>query len=317
MEIQVEPYDKSREKEWDSWCDSAVNGHFLSSRKFLNYHKDRFEDVSVFLREQGELIAIFPAALTKDEPKTVVSHPGATYGGLIHNGKLNGAKMLAAMECLKAFYKNRSLQKLIYKVQPYIYSKSPNQDDLYALFRCGALRSRCDLSNAIDLKNRREVSERRKRSLKKAMKAVTVSQGHQYLPSLWQVIESNLSREHGAKAVHSFEEIKLLGTLFPDNIRIAVGLINNSVEAGVILFNSQTVWHSQYIASSSAGYEVSALDAVFNHLITEASAKGARYFDFGTSNERSGLVLNEGLYQFKSEFGGGGVAHEFYEMDLR
>ena len=27
-------------------------------------------------------------------------------------------------------------------------------------------------------------------------------------------------------------------------------------------------------------------------------------------------MLNEGLYEFKAEFGGGGVAYEQYELDL-
>jgi lipid II:glycine glycyltransferase (peptidoglycan interpeptide bridge formation enzyme) len=62
--------------------------------------------------------------------------------------------------------------------------------------------------------------------------------------------------------------------------------------------------------------KVSALDAVFDGAIIDANRAGVRYFDFGTSNEDEGAVLNEGLYRFKAEFGGGGVAHEFFELDL-
>jgi hypothetical protein len=43
---------------------------------------------------------------------------------------------------------------------------------------------------------------------------------------------------------------------------------------------------------------------------------GARYFDFGVSNEQEGRILNEGLYRFKTSFGAGGVAQEFYEVEL-
>jgi lipid II:glycine glycyltransferase (peptidoglycan interpeptide bridge formation enzyme) len=76
------------------------------------------------------------------------------------------------------------------------------------------------------------------------------------------------------------------------------------------------VWHAQYIASNESGNQVSALDAVFGAAIEEARAGGARYFDFGTSNESAGQVLNDGLFRFKSEFGGGGVAHEYYELAI-
>ena len=88
------------------------------------------------------------------------------------------------------------------------------------------------------------------------------------------------------------------------------------VVAGVVLFNSTNVWHAQYIASNEIGYSLSALDAIFESLIDVAKTSGALYFDFGTSNEQDGLVLNDGLYRFKSEFGGGGMAHEYYELVL-
>ena len=38
--------------------------------------------------------------------------------------------------------------------------------------------------------------------------------------------------------------------------------------------------------------------------------------DFGTSNENSGMYLNDGLYKYKTEFGGGGVVHEYFEFCL-
>jgi len=59
------------------------------------------------------------------------------------------------------------------------------------------------------------------------------------------------------------------------------------------------------------------LDAIFDAALQEAVVAGARYFNFGVCTEEDGRVLNEGLYRFKSEFGGGGVAYEFYEMDLK
>jgi hypothetical protein len=56
---------------------------------------------------------------------------------------------------------------------------------------------------------------------------------------------------------------------------------------------------------------------VFDHCLARAREHGRRHFDLGTSNRNSGLVLNDGLYDFKAQFGGGGVAYEFYELDLR
>jgi hypothetical protein len=75
--------------------------------------------------------------------------------------------------------------------------------------------------------------------------------------------------------------------------------------------------HAQYTASSKMGQDVCALDVVFEHCIEKAGVSGARYFDFGISNENEGQYLNATLYEYKAEFGAGGVVHEFYELNLK
>ena len=192
----------------------------------------------------------------------------------------------------------------------------PAQDDLYALFRLGAQRIRCDLSCTIDLTNRQPLSERRRRGLKKALKTVTLSSDPALLDELWAVIAQNLLRKHDANPVHSLAELTLLKERFPQQITIHCALVDGHVEAGVVFFNSPSIWHAQYIAASEIAYNVSALDAVFDAAINKAQQADARYFDFGTSNEDGGKVLNDGLYRFKSEFGGGGVAHELWEIEI-
>jgi lipid II:glycine glycyltransferase (peptidoglycan interpeptide bridge formation enzyme) len=116
--------------------------------------------------------------------------------------------------------------------------------------------------------------------------------------------------------VHSLEEICLLAERFPANIRLVTGRVDGKIEAGVVLFMTEKTHHAQYIASSPIGHKVCALDAIFDYCIAMARVSGVRYFDFGISNEEQGQVLNEGLYQFKIEFGGGGTIHEFYQLEL-
>ena len=72
----------------------------------------------------------------------------------------------------------------------------------------------------------------------------------------------------------------------------------------------------EQIASTAEGNSVGASTAVMSYAIGEGRRAGARYFDFGVSNEQEGWRLNEGLYRFKASFGAGGVAQEFYEVTL-
>lgn len=316
MSIDVVVFDADQEDAWDQFCSNSINSTFQHSRLFLNYHKNRFRDASVLLLEEGKLVGVFPAAIKPDDDLVVVSHPGATYGGIIHQGRLLGKRMIDAIASLSKHYAQCGYRRLQYKVVPHIYTSVPAQDDIYALYSLGASLVRCDLSCCIDLRNRRKPSTRRKRGLKKALGLVSLSDDINKLDELWSVTAQNLSRKHDASPVHSIDELLQLNKCFPDRIHLSAAVINNHVEAGVIFFSTPSVWHAQYIASSETGYDTSALDAVFDHAISRAQQGGVRYFDFGTSNEEQGRVLNAGLYQFKSEFGGGGLAHEYYEMTL-
>jgi hypothetical protein len=314
--VRVVDFSAEHEEKWDAWCAGAVNGTFLHSRRFLKYHRGRFTDASSLLMEAERIVGVFPAAIALDDPKLVVSHPGATYGGIVHHGRLRGTRMIEALSALRSHYSSRGFHTLLYKAVPHIYMLVPAQDDIYALARLGARKAHTYLSASIDLENRRQTTERLCRGLRKAQKIVTISNDISLLGELWTVLEHNLERKYGVKPTHSREEITVLQELFPDEIGIRCALLDGKVEAGIVLFNSPQVWHTQYIATSERGCQVRALIAVLESAIEEARGNGVRHFDLGTSNEKGGTVLNDGLYRFKTKFGAGGLTYEFYELDL-
>ena len=317
MDIDLRLYDVADAEAWDAFCLSSYQATFLHTRRFLSYHGDRFQDRSLILENEGKIVGLFPAAVNPGDKACIVSHPGITYGGILNQSSLLGEQMVSALSKICRYYAELGFQRLVYKAVPYIYHVTPAQDDVYALFRQGAKRFRCDLSSTIDVAYRRSVSERRKRSLRKAQRAgVEIQMDNRYLPHFWSVLEENLLQKHQATPVHSLAEIQMLADRFPDNIKCVAGLIDEKVEAGVLLFNSPSVFHAQYIASSSAGQNVSALDVVFEYCISRACSENKRWFNFGISTENVGLFLNEGLYRFKTEFGGGGTVHDFYEINL-
>lgn len=317
--LYVNPYEESALDEWERVVDTAPMGTLLHSRAFFSHHGARFADASVlFYDAKGKLVGAMPAAAQPDDPTVVVSHPGATFGGIVHDGSITGAAMLDAMNALVGHYQEAGYHLLRYAPVPFIYHRQPSCDDLYALFRLGAARARCDLSCAVDLQDRPTPSSRRRRGLQKAgREGVDVLEGSELLDELWPLVETNLARRHNAKPVHTQREIKMLIDLLPDAVHLVVGRYRGDSVAGVVLFDGPRVSHAQYIASIEIGNRVGALDAVFDYCLSRAAARGARFFDFGTSNREEGRVLNDGLYDFKAQFGGGGVAYERYELNLR
>lgn len=318
MNLSVRSYMPEDCARWDEFCSFANQSTFLHTRRFLSYHGDRFIDRSLVLEEDGKWVGLLPAAEHPTDPRCVVSHPGISYGGMLHSGKLRGEHMVTVLTRVAQYYGAMGYEMFVYKAVPTFYHRRPTQDDLYALFRLGANRVRCDLSCTIDLEYRGQLSERRRRSLKKALKAgVVVRTGIHYLPALWDVVVENLARKHGVSPVHTLAEMDMLMKRFPDDIRCVCGVLDERVVAGIVLFSTPAADHAQYIASSSTGYEVSALDAVIENCIADAKEAGKRWFDFGISTEAAGRHLNEGLYDFKTEFGGGGFVHDFFELSLK
>jgi CelD/BcsL family acetyltransferase involved in cellulose biosynthesis len=303
-------------EQWDDFCQDAPMATFLHRRRFLSYHGDRFEDRSLLIEDDGRLVGLLPAA--RGKPETLaVSHPGATYGGIVHCGRLRGERMLNAFTAILDAYRSAGFTRLRYKAVPGLYHRRPADDDLYALFRIGATRTRCDLSCAIDLASRGDVAERRRRAVRKAARSgVSVTVGAPDLPAFWTILERNLADRHQAKPAHSLAEITRLGALFPDEIRLVLARQDGTAIAGVLLFCTPTTCHAQYIASDAQGRSEGALDVVFEAAIAWAHEQQFRYFDFGISNEDEGRTLNTGLYEFKAEFGASGAVHEFYDIDL-
>jgi hypothetical protein len=316
--LTASEYQEHEEAEWEELVSRSPMATLLHTRAFLGYHGVRLVDASVVLRdESGAICGVMPAAVVPGEPRAVGSHPGATFGGVIHAGALSGAMMIASFSAIASHYLERGFERLRYAPVPFIYHRRPSADDLYALFRVGALRARCDLSCAVDLELGPQLSSRRRRGLSKARReGVEVQEGPELLGELWSVIEANLSERHGARPVHTETELRNLIERLPAAIHIIVARLQGEPVAGVVLFDTPRVSHAQYIASIDAGNRVGALDAVFDHCFRRAAARGARFFDFGTSNREEGRVLNEGLYEFKAQFGSGGVAYEQYELEF-
>lgn len=312
--MQARPFTPEDAGPWDELVARAPMATFLHTRRFLSYHEGRLTDASLLLASEdgGRLRAVLPAAIDPSEPSRVVSHPGATFGGLVHEG-LHAERVREALVSALRHYAERGLTSLRYKPVPHIYHRAPSGDDVWALADLGAVRVGCALSAAIDLGARRPPAERRVRSLRKATRAGVEAATDVPLAAFWPLLEATLERRHGARPVHTLAEIELLRDRFPETIRLVAGRLDGEVVAGVVLFATAPVHHVQYMAASEDGMRTSALDAVVERCIALAEEAGARYFDFGTSMAGGGRPLDHGLHRFKAEFGGGGVVHEVYE----
>jgi hypothetical protein len=316
--VRVRAHAAADDSAWDALVGRSCNGTMLHTRRFLGYHGGRFVDRSLVVEDQhGTIRAVFPAAVDPSHADTVTSHPGATYGGVVHEGWVEGDRAIHVIGSIASYYLSHGFRSLRYRPVPYIYHRVPAQDDVHALFQLGTERYRCDLSTTIDLSHERRVRKDRRASLRRARRfGVEVQWGRSALEEFWPVLEEALTRRHGVRPVHSLEEMALLADLFPDEISIAVARADLQIAAGAVFFHCPPVLHLQYSGSTEPGRAIGAIDMLIDSGITAATDGGDRFFDFGVSTENQGRTLNDSLYGYKASFGGGGVAYEHYEIDL-
>ncbi len=315
---KISLFEPADEIEWERLVFESKIGTILHTREFLAYHHSRFLDRSLAVRDSdGQLTGIFPAAESLSDRTMVVSHPGATFGGLLTAPHVTGAAYRAMMEQALAFWADMGYAKIAYRSVPFIYHSVPRQEDIYVLWRLGAGITGRTLSACIDLTQRLPSSSRRKRSLTKAERSgCTLDAGTAILPKFWPIVESALLERHNARPLHTLEEIQYLASRFNRNIECVCALVKGEIVAGVVLFKSPTVTHVQYSLSSPAGMVAGAMDLLIDRSIKTSIDQGARFFDLGMSTESGGLEFNEGLHQFKMEFGAGTIVYEQYEVDL-
>lgn len=332
--MTIIPYSINRKETWDAFVEMSKNGTFLLKRNFMDYHSDRFFDCSLLIysgispdgefKEKSlttkDLVAVFPANWDK-ERQTVCSHQGLTYGGLVVLPEVTQKEVLDMMQAILRYYRDMmQAERLFYKPIPYIYSSIPSGEDLYALFRAGAKLSRRLVSTCVSMRNPMKMTTLRIRQARKAVDhgfyIDRMTEGDtQTLREYWALLTGVLEKYHNARPTHTLQEMQLLMSQFPKNIRLYIVRREKQIVAGVVVFECRTVAHVQYIASGEEGRTYGALDLLFRHLINERY-KQFEYVDFGTSNEDGGRYLNEGLIHQKEGFGGRAVCYDTYEIDI-
>ena len=319
--MKVLPFTDSLSEAWDAFCTHSEVATFLQTRAFLSYHENRFRDVSLLIVDEDEsIVGVFPAAISPSDDSVVISHPGATYGGLVHKGRVGVSKVAAMLDAVLHWYGERGFATLIYKTTPSHVQKANSAIDKYLLWQRGKL-IRCDLWNVISLGSSRSLSKGRKWGINRARKAglqIARAQSPEEYREYYEILATNLRKKHDAAPVHSLEEFIHLSQKFPREISLhVIRDTDGAMCAGAWLFKlSPLCTHTQYIASTDTGRKLSALDFLLESQILDACEEGARWFSFGCSTEDDGRTVNEGLFNFKAEFGIGSAIQDFFEIDL-
>lgn len=310
--ISIKKYNSQIKETWDSFIVNSKNGIFMFQRNFMEYHFNRFTDFSLLFYDDDNLIAVLPGNVLDD---TIYSHQGLTFGGLIVTNEI---KLVTVIECFKelsAFLRKKGIKHLIYKKIPYIYTKYPSDEDTYTLFLNNAEIQKVEPSTTIDLNNPIKISRGRKGHISKAKRnGIIVEESVDFVKYI-ELVNNVLQSNHNAVATHTGQELELLYSRFPNNIKLLVAKYNNEIIAGVLLFIYEDLVHTQYLAANDFAKDTGALDLIIKTII-DTYTNQKHFLDFGISSENGGRILNSGLMFQKEGFGARTVSHITYKIDF-
>lgn len=311
--FQIRRYTAACADEWNRFVAESKNGTFLFDRRYMDYHADRFEDHSLMFYDGSRLLAVLPAHLSGD---TLCSHNGLTYGGLLMSRRLTVVQTLRLFRELNDCLRAEDIRHVSYKCIPWIYHRLSAEEDLYALYHeCRARIVARDFATNIFLSGGMRWERVRRRGVTRARKAGVSMECSDDYAAFWEVLTQNLLSKYGVRPVHTLQEIELLHSRFPENIRLYQALRDGEVLGGVVLYVSPQVVHAQYSSATPEGKKLGVIDLLYDRIFSDY--RDYPYFDFGRSTEQpDGSGLNEQLVFQKEGFGGRGLCYDIYEYDL-
>jgi len=311
--FSIKTYNDSYKVDWNNFVDISKNSTFLFKREFMDYHSENFEDFSLLIFYNSELVALFPCNIRDGE---VYSHEGLSYGGIIVKSDIKFLKYLELFTHLLNYFDEKLIKTLYIKQIPSIYNSNFNGELDYLLFVTGAKIYRRDIISVIDMQNESKISKDRIQGYKRGKKNKLEIKETDDLDEFWNsILIPTLLNRHDVNPVHSLGDIKKLKRVFNNNIKQFNVYHEGQIVAGTTIFLTKNVAHVQYIGSNSEKNSLGSLDFLFYYLITE-HLSDYKYFDFGNSHEQQGMKLNKGLNYWKEGYGARSLTHDFYEINI-
>ena len=317
---EILPYSPELDKRLDHFVEcESVNGTFLQTRRFLNYHPaGRFTDASFALEKSGTIVAYFPGV---EKEQTFVSHAGSTFGGPIIAKSFYTGSRIREFLTEADQYLSEKFKGVLFKVTPELFAKeSPDLLD-YTLEHLGYMRhtelsSYCTLHSGVDPLENCDKECRRifKKSEIEGIRFGNLEKAEDF-ETFYRFLEISKSKHH-VHPVHSLQELyDLKDNRIPDHIRFRGIWDGNTLVAAMMLFlfeGTKTI-HGQYIAPNPDYEKFQPTTALYVRVMREAAQEGYKQISWGISTEDGGNYLNESLLRFKESLGAKACVNVRYE----
>lgn len=317
--FSVKRYTKDMQFKWDSFIfEDSVNGTFLQSMNFLNYHSaDKFLDHSLIIEDNNRNIYCVVPGCEKfeDGEKIFFSHRGSTYGGIVINKRYYKSEYVQEMILMiEEYLKKNNFYKIVLKITPDILSfESPALVEY--LLTYNKYNSYDELSTYIDLRNVSDKVEDNFNQSKRKKVRRTREQGYEFreltkdeeVKQFHELLTINLSK-YNTKPIHTVNEIlEFKNSRLKDIVKF-FGVIKEEdiLAAGMMFeFDKQKVAHAQNLSTNPfIDYGIAnPITFLYYSLIQYYKDELFEKLSWGISTENQGEYLNWGLIKNKESYG--------------
>lgn len=314
MAFVIKAYDEMYEENWDKFIlEKSMNGTFLQTRKFINYHpQDRFSDASVMVFKGNDLVAVILGCIVNEDGKKVYfSHKGTTFGGLIVSKQVYSVSAInEIIDLCEAYIKSLGVEKIFFKQTASIFYKENADLVDYFLYQKG-YKEFSELNFFMNLDKYKEDVVSQFTSSKRRDYRYSLKNNFEFrelekdeIGKFHEILTMNHDRLN-LPTIHTIEDLlDLKYNRFPDKIDFYGVFLEGEMIAGSMIFKfGNGVYHTQYLCSNDAYLKLFPMDYLIGNLIIKAVSEQMRVFTFGICTEDRGRYINLGLSRFKEGFG--------------
>lgn len=329
--FRFEPYTDDLEQKWDAFVEEqSVNGTFLQSRRFLNYHPPgRFTDASLIIyNEKNNIAALCPACVTEQEGrKLFYSHKGSTFGGIVIDRKhYNARHVVALVQELKEYLKTQGYDGAYLKMTSDIFSSAESDLFQYA-FQYGGYTEHKELSTYVDYSSYKEeilsnFAQGKRTNVHNCQREGLICRPlteDDQVREFYEILCENLAK-YDTTPVHTLEELlEFKNRRFTKECGFFGVYKGGEMLSGSMMFYFDRVGcaHTQYLAARQAYNKLSPMTFMYYSMIVEMKRRGYRRISWGTATEELGTVLNMGLITSKEDFGSSYCNNLTYSIELQ
>lgn len=317
--LRAEAYAPAMAAAWDRVVEAAPGGTVMQTRRFLDYHGDRFRDLGMIVWRRATPVAVFPLAAHPVQRDLAVSHPGTSFGGVLTLSR-DPAEARWVLRTAARALAAQGFRRLSYRTAPSAVLRLPDDGLLPDLLSLGQV-TQLDLCSVLPLqgagKHRLYWQSEIRRAERKGLRADPVETPDQWA-ELHAILSARLAGKYGKRLVHSVAELQDLHRRLGRQSRAHLirGAEGQALAGQWFIDYGTGTLHNQYNGASDAGLALGAASYGLALTLEAARDEGFRCFSFGRSTNDDGWTENRALLRFKSGFGAGLSAQYAIELPL-